>query len=552
MIRDGKILFFNADDGKGIIIASDKQKIDFYISDWADFDVMPCLGLEVLFDFKDEKALNITSKTENKNKNEELQQEKAEELPKDISSLIPQEVNEEILQKEILPTEILYELSVDIAPKQQEIPKTEKNKEQSAKQENSSKKDIYDFKLPEVRPDSITISASISTTVLNYFSTIKSNIDKREAYKKVSGSLDYVVIKRFLFTTYNNLSDIDLTVITPKIKLIYSDLKNLSTIYDNFLEKVKYPNLAYQEVFLSFQTNYIRVKYDAESTIEKLSQLKTDEEKLAGLIKIKKDELIQKANTLDFASLQFELKSLNGVYVDTVHLMAELDEHYKYNMQLLNKFEKEYKADFAENFTTESLFYKKDLLKILNAQAYLLDMLLWQEAKKSETVKEYFKKLSIGSELNTKTYLKYYLDSLDSNKATDEMKKLFSLYEYLVSIQKEYIIVVVSSTQDAMEHESSIKKLNSSYNVKAFVDEKSAIQWAVKNSVKILVIEDHLQNMSVEKFLSAYKKYVTITPKIILLGEKPRTNIYPITSLLSKNCSSKAVIESIKSLLNFK
>ena len=80
-----------------------------------------------------------------------------------------------------------------------------------------------------------------------------------------------------------------------------------------------------------------------------------------------------------------------------------------------------------------------------------------------------------------RSYLKYYLDSLDSNKATDEMKKLFSLYEYLVSIQKEFIVIVVNSTQDAMDYESGIKKLNSSYNVKAFIDEKSTIQWAVKN-----------------------------------------------------------------------
>lgn len=544
MMKDGKILFFNENDGKGIIITSEKEKIDFYINDWADFDVMPCLGLEVFFDFKDEKALNITSKTKNRPEYKELRQDKKEKLPEELGSLDPQEIS----KKEIVPAETLYELSIDIAHNQKETQKAEKK----SGHENNKKKDIYSFKLPEVRPDSITISTSISNTISNYFSTIKSNINTREAYKKISGSLDYITIKRFLFTTYNNLSDIDLTIITPKIKLLYTDLKNLSTIYDNFLEKVKYPNLAYQEVFLSFQTNYVRVKDDAKSTIEKLSLLKTDEERLAGLIKIKKDELVQKANTLDFASLQFELKSLNGVYVDTVHLMAELDEHYKYNMQLLHKFEKEYKADFAESFTTESLFYKKHLLKILNAQAYLLDMLLWQEAKKSETIKEYFKKLSIGKELNTKTYLKYYLDSLDSSKATDEMKKLFSLYEYLVSIQKEYIVIVVNSTQDAMDYESCIKKLNSSYNVKAFIDEKSAIQWAVKNSVKILIIEDCLQNMSVEKFLSAYKKYVTITPKIILLGEKPRVNLYPITSLLPKNCSSKIIAENIKSLLNNK
>ena len=45
----GKILFFNADTGQGIIITSDKKKTHFGVEEWDDYDTMPSLGLEVSF-----------------------------------------------------------------------------------------------------------------------------------------------------------------------------------------------------------------------------------------------------------------------------------------------------------------------------------------------------------------------------------------------------------------------------------------------------------------------------------------------------------------------
>ena len=62
----GKILFFNQNDGKGIIITSEKQKIDFDIKDWDDFDVMPFPGLEVVFNFSDGDVSNLLSNKDEK------------------------------------------------------------------------------------------------------------------------------------------------------------------------------------------------------------------------------------------------------------------------------------------------------------------------------------------------------------------------------------------------------------------------------------------------------------------------------------------------------
>ena len=531
MMTDGKILFFNESDGKGIIISSQKEKISFYVQNWDDFEVMPSLGLEVVFNLEKNVALNIISKSTKEAeglRDSDAKEDKAEDL-----------INEEVTLNEISEEEPAVKRIVE---DDSVIPKEDDQELVACGESEES----------ESRPDSITISINISTAVNNYFNNIKDHIEHRKNYKKVDGELDYLLIKRFLFTTYNNLSDIDLHIITPKIKMLYEDLKVMSNLYNDFIEKTKYPNLAYQEVFLSCQAEYMKIKNGAEQTIERLKRLRGDEEQLDGILKIKKEEFDEDIQSIEFDALQYELKSLSGAYVDVVHMMAELDERYKSDLKLLSTFEDEYKTDFGEIFDVEALFYKKDLIEILNTQAHILDSQLWHQAKKSKAVKAHFKDSSISAELNTKTYLKYYLDSLDSDKATSETKKLFSLYEYLLSVQKDSIMIVVSSSQDAMEYESSIKNMKTTHDVKSFIDEKSAIKWAKKNSVKILVVEDKLQTVNVGKFLHVYKKYVSLTPKIILLGKKPNINSYSISVLLTDNASTKVVTNSIKSIIDDK
>ena len=101
-----------------------------------------------------------------------------------------------------------------------------------------------------------------------------------------------------------------------------------------------------------------------------------------------------------------------------------------------------------------------------------------------------------------------------------------------------------------MEYEASIKKLNKSYNVKSFINAKSALKWALTNSIKVLIVEDVLQQVKIEKFLYIYEKNIFLKPNIILLGNKPKKSPYPINRLLSKGASPKAVSDSVKIVID--
>lgn len=498
MQTNGKILLFNPTDGLGTIISTTKEKVKFSVEDWNDFDVMPSMGLEVSFNYQNYKASSIISVI-------------SMNSPKTIKS------GDETKHFEI----------------EEEIGTIEDIEDEIGK-----------------KKEKVNLTTHVSKSVHAYFDTINENIDKRAPYKKVKGSLNYLIVRRFLWTTFNNLNEIDIEILTPQIKALSKDLKEMSTVYDDFVRKTKYPALAYEEVFLACQAEYLGVRDSTQKTIEKLSLLKNSEQLLGGALKIKKKELEKNIEEEDFTAMEDDFKSLNGTYVDVVHMMAELDARYKHDMKLLKAFEKEYETDFYDLFNKASVKYKSTIVDILSSQAYLLDQKLWKEAKSSEALQIHFKKAGVTDELSTKTYLKYYLESLDSTKSNAEDKRLFELYDYLSSLHKDTILILSSSAQDAMEYEADIKKVSKSYEVKSFIDEKSALQWAIKSSVKVLVIEDKLIKMQVDSFFKHYKKHVFTTPKIILLGNQSKTDLYVIDKTLSKGVSAHVIVNHIKEFLD--
>ena len=361
--------------------------------------------------------------------------------------------------------------------------------------------------------------------------------------------MDYLLAKRFLKTTYNNLVEIDIKILTPTIEKFDKELKHMDFLYNAFNNKTNYPGQAYTKVFLAFQPEYKEAKKALDYVIDTLHTLRTREQLISASLAAKKNELNKNVNSSKFVRYEKEFKILNGLYSDTIHSIAELDDRRKYDLKLLHKFEQKYLDAFNKAFREISVIYNSQIIEILNALAYILDDELWKEAKKSEDIKLYFKDSSIKENLNTQTYLKHYLDALDADKANEDTIKLFELYEYLKSINKQSVLVVVSSPQDAIEYETTIKKFNPSINIKAFIDEKAALKWAMTNNVNLLVIEDTLRQITAEKFMNFYKKHIFLTPKLVIIGNKPKSCPFTPDKTLSKGVSSKVVSDNVKILL---
>ena len=548
MIKHGKILFYNELSGDGILITKDKQKLKFSVENWNDFDTMPVLGLAVSFDLENETPLEITV-TEYVTESKTIPE--TEETDKEITKETletPAKTNTDDETKNETDLDSTKETEEDKEPSDNKYKDESLNK---AEEELTSLLSNCSNILESLNKK-IALTSSVITTMRLYLDSIKKDLKKREGYNKVDGRLDYTLSRRFLWTTYNNLIEIDRDIISTRIKSIGNDLKFMSTLKDSFDKKTNYPATAFEEIFLSSQPEYKAVKTLTRHSVEKFNFLKNKEKSIAAQKKLQIETIQKCKNNQELEVLKRDLKTLNGTYADIVHMMATLKEIHRINSKRLRRFEETYKEDFFKVFKSESIKYKADILNILNAQAYLLDFLLWKEARASKNILNHFKSLAINAELNTKTYLKFFLDTLDESKSNEASKDLFTLYDHLVEMQKEYVLVVASSAQDAMEYESTIKQLNNSYAVKSFINELQCIKWASLNTVKAIVIEETLQVTNAIKFLDYYHKNIYSKPKILLIGNNSggHSKDYVIHKTLPANISAKVLSKEVSILLS--
>ena len=532
----GKILFYNSTNGTGLVITQEKKKYPFSVEQWDDFETMPTLGLSVLCSVQDDKI--VTIKTTDKSTEKQL----SKELLKDP----------ETLEKVELPQKDLKEvISESLAKKQVMTPQKHKSSSLNDIETELSKLLNRSSGNLDFLDKKISLTADIYSSIKIYIDEVDIHLKKRMNYKKVDGRLDYLLAKRFLWTTYNNLKDIDRTIITNRIASVRKDLEFMDKLHENFTKRTTSPAVAFEELFLTVQTEYRSVKSFTRATTEKLHYLQKQEEILKNKRENKNNLIAETKDKKLRAKLNEELKTLNGTYVDIVHMMARVQEIQNINLKRLKDFETKYQEEFYKNFKKEAKKYKDIILDILNAQAFFLDFSLWKEAKISNDIRVYFKKLSIDVELNTKTYLKYYLSTLDESKSSEASKELYTLYDHLNDIYKEYILVITSSAQDAMEYEQAIKGIDNSYNVKSFINEINCVKFAMMYTIKAIVVEEKLQKTNADIFLDYYHSHILSKPKILYIGNNIPTpsSIYHIDKRLPLNTYPRAVASGVKDIL---
>ena len=408
-------------------------------------------------------------------------------------------------------------------------------------------KEIQDELLQETK--NITISLHTKQAAEKYFKNIEAQIEKRARYKNNKNKLNYKLMRRFLWTAFNNLYELDLSIITTEIMQLSNNLREMAKVYNDFSRKIKYPSLAYDEVFLAKQSEYTNLKKNTEKIINEIKQLKVSENYLADLLKKKKNNLEKSLKTPQYPQLLQEYKRLNGTYADTVYICSVLREKLLEDKTQIQTFEKRYASEFNTFFQTTAAVYEKAFTDILGAMAFELDRLLWEQAKKSPQVAALFEEAHINGEYNSKIYLKYYLDNTDIDKASDERQELQELYEYLESLYIESILIVTNNIDDAIEYKKSVKLLNKEQDVVSFTDEKLALKWAFQNNVKVLVLHVELQNMTLDCFLRYYQKYSLAESDIILLGTAQKLPC-PISKTLPSGTVPHSLSKHVKELLS--
>ncbi|MFK5880993.1 MAG: hypothetical protein QM482_02160 [Sulfurospirillum sp.] len=383
---NGTIIFYNTDNGTGLILSNEKQKYRFDIESWDDLDNLPQIGLKVSFVLEDgiAKSIKKQSKADTKTNN-----------PIDI-----QDAKKTILQTS-LPDENIESIDKKIDP------------------------DFYSIK---------TVPKNfINTTMNNFFSSLRDTVSKYKDYELQSGDerLDYFRIKRFLFTAYNNLLEIDSSLADGNLTEVYQNIQNINDIYNIYKKSYMYPKIAFSNIFLRY-TRYKEAKKRLERNISAMKSLKASlsvmeseiKQKMAQLGELNKDDL-------ELTTLKHNIKHLKSLYVDAIDYIGTLREENEMLLPITDEYFEHFFNEFSEKF--ESSYEKniKSLIEILDSMAFLFDRLMWKKASYSKAIIARFEESNIPYPYSSLTFLRYYLKTLDKSKLNEENQELFNLLNYL-------------------------------------------------------------------------------------------------------------------------
>jgi len=238
--------------------------------------------------------------------------------------------------------------------------------------ENSLEESFLDTS-NDISESALELSSLIQNFMDDYFNdeyeVLRFNINFLESNGfTYQTKIDYMKLNRFISAAFNTIQANDAQVIDTLISKFYKDVVFLNNFYKSFLDKSKDISAIFKHQFLK-EYNTILGLY---------TFLETKDGKKAKVLK--EDEL--------------------------------------------NEFEEYVKEKFHFMFTQENESYSDELRTIINTKTYYFDKLLWHEAKKSFSIREFFKKskrsdTDMGDELSTKIFIKQYMHTVDMSQAKD-------------------------------------------------------------------------------------------------------------------------------------
>jgi len=395
----------------------------------------------------------------------------------------------------------------------------------------------------------LMLSTSVEECIENYFFSIEEQITNYKEFFGLQESLDFLKMRRFLVTMFNNMREIDPYFITNEMRYIYKSIARMSKIFDTFQSKIKFPQLAFEKVFLRYQKDYMDLKRKSECLVDEIALYSTRVESLFTQ-KEHKSAVLQTTTKKDarYGEIHNDVRKLKAEYADSVHAMALLKDEQEIIKEEIHNFENLFKAHFIEVFTLKSKQYNRDVLSILNAQAYKFDTILWETAKSSKMIQKYFKEANIQGEFCSSTYLKYYLQTLNSEQMSHEQLELKQLYNYLKKNDAFYMLIIQKDLNDALNLKALLNtKCTLGYNVEIFNDEAKALRFSQQHKVSFVFMDEKLSRFHVKQYKDTYKNKIAHSAKFIVFSSK-KALFFGADATIPSNYVAEELLEQIKEL----
>ncbi|MCV6607425.1 MAG: hypothetical protein OIF32_04365 [Campylobacterales bacterium] len=406
----------------------------------------------------------------------------------------------------------------------------------------------------------IPIDISLEESVKSFLSRYQDVVERHQIYAQQRNKVDYLLIKRFLLTAYNNLTEMDLSIGRGRVTDPYHKLKNVEKNYEALDRFIKKPiEEVFDIVFLSKQISFKKIEKDIVRSKKVSGMYEGRVKALGNDLEILKNELeLLEKGTPEYEKKEALFKKLNSSYTDTIQDNNELKAKLAESTVIIKEYKETNLAKFKIGFDENLKTIKDDIIIVLNGLSYTFDQILWEEARESIAIRKFFANSKIEGSFSSKTYLKYFLKNIDEKTKNTEFQELQTLYKYLEKNSTRYIFIVGRNSDEIAATKFNVEQIDKDYIVKATTDsEKVNVQYT-REPFHLLIIDDDLVDRNfldvIEEF---WKQFATAKRDVGILVrfEDPqyediiRAGKAGIKNFMFKNKDEKTFIRKIKEII---
>ena len=402
--------------------------------------------------------------------------------------------------------------------------------------------------------DEFEEAVTTESVIHEYFSGIHHEISQYASYEKVPHGIDFLKLRRFLMTTYNNLVDMDLELKHTEIAGITRDLMRLSEIYDGFTQRSRHIKKAFYELFLNRNDEFQKAQHKLESNKESIAKhdinIAVAEGAMAKLENILK-KLPETSEKYPLAVTK--MTSVRSKAVDAIHLKRELEEENFRLAQFIDMIITENEESFRSKYVVQARRFEEKITRLLDKLAYSFDLTLWKKARASKAIREYFRRSNITGQLSSLTYLRYYLNSLNTDKLSDENRALFDLIPHLESLQRRSIVYLGCEEHHAHRIKKAILSSDKHSDVTMTLEAEKAVARIKKELPDYIFIDQKADFKSVIKVLrmmgNADEVDIVLLVDTVSASMKEQAEKIHINHLLETRTTTHALHQALEGIL---
>lgn len=372
--------------------------------------------------------------------------------------------------------------------------------------------------------EAIPVTKSAEECINEFFAREKSILNHHKDFMEGGKELDFMRMKRFLFTAYNDLCDLDSMLENKELKAVKHEVATLYKDFEEYNRKIQYPlAYAFERIFLVRQVAYTHLEQYIEDVKIGMASAKAESEPLGRRLEEEEKNLrlMPDKKSSEYLEFEKEVKALRRRFVDLIDYIAKQKDVIARESARLQAFKEKHYQMFSDVFAPMTAEIKTRFIKLLNTKGYELDKEMWARAKTNQYVKKFFRDADIHGGYNSKTYLRYFLKGLDKSKVvSSKTKELFGLLKDLEKISMQNIMVIQENDTKSFKSQQLIERVDSGLKVTVEHNPFDALAKLGSKPQDIVVLDYKNMGLMAFDFIREYKAtpnakktvFIVVTP----------------------------------------